>query len=162
VNNRLIHTTVTILHGEALGVSELLRFVIARLRRIRSSCVQIEHRAQQLFLAKAITHQIELRLARGAASFQERLVRLGLDYQICLSTSPVSHKAELIYPTVDFYQRPPLLRRSRPFRPALRSGLRRASLTSSLRSWITAPFSSLIAFSASSSLTISTKAKPRG
>jgi len=60
------------------------------------------------------------------------------------------------------YQRRPLLRRSRPFRPALLSGFRRASLTSSLRSWSTAPFSSVIAFSASSSLTISTKAKPRG
>ena len=34
------------------------------------------------------------------------------------------------------YQRPPLLRRSRPFRPpSVRSGLRRASLTSSLWLW---------------------------
>jgi hypothetical protein len=34
------------------------------------------------------------------------------------------------------YQRPPLLRRSRPFRPpSVRSGPRRASLTSSLRPW---------------------------
>jgi|GraSoiStandDraft_24_1057298.scaffolds.fasta_scaffold598422_1 hypothetical protein len=54
-------------------------FAIARLRRVDSACVQIEHRAQQFLLVKTVASQIEPRLARGAACFQEHIVRLGLD-----------------------------------------------------------------------------------
>ena len=57
---------------------------------MHSSFVQIEHRPHQLFLGKAVTRQIEPRLARGAACFQEHILRLRLNDQLWLVFHPPS------------------------------------------------------------------------
>ena len=69
---------------QCLRGARLLGSAIARLWRVHSLRVQSEHRAQQLFLGKAIAHQIKPRVAKGAVCFQERIVRLGIDHQFRL------------------------------------------------------------------------------
>ena len=65
-----------------LSDGKLIGFAVAALWPMHPLCVQIEHRTQQLFLVKAVAHQIEPRLARRAVCFQERVVRVGIEDQL--------------------------------------------------------------------------------